>query len=320
MYEWIAERLGEHGLRMTEQPEPHRQRPWSTVLKIRTDSGTVWFKANGAGTAYEVRLLDALQRFGAPCVPAPLALDFDRAWSLLPDAGTPLRGLVRTSTSADHWTRILGAYAELQRTVTPRAAELVALGVPDLRPAAMPDLYVKLLADTDWLGKGTDDGLSAAEHHRLEALVPIVTRWGEQLDAASIPPTVQHDDFHDGNIFVREGASGPDYAFLDWGDASIAHPFASLLVVIRHVTADLDHETAVALAATLRDAYLEPWTGAHSRAELLDVVRSATQLAKVGRALAWQRALSGADEAERRPYAEAVPGWLRELFVTEIWT
>jgi hypothetical protein len=35
-----------------------------------------------------------------------------------------------------------------------------------------------------------------------------------QLSAVAIPETVQHDDLHDGQVFVRDGR----YLFFDWGD------------------------------------------------------------------------------------------------------
>ena len=36
-------------------------RPWSTAMRVHTDDGMVWFKADGDGPAYEVRLLDVAQ-------------------------------------------------------------------------------------------------------------------------------------------------------------------------------------------------------------------------------------------------------------------
>ena len=77
----------------------------------------------------------------------------------------------------------------------------------------------------------------------------------------------------------------------------------------------VDHK----LLGALRDAYLEPWTAHYDRADLLDAVRWATRLAKVGRALAWRRALTGANGTERATYAEFVAGWLRDLLADDSW-
>ena len=45
------------------------------------------------------------------------------------------------------------------------------------------------------------------------------------------PRDVQHDELHDANVFV----SGKRHCFFDWGDASVSHPFVSLLVTLRMV-------------------------------------------------------------------------------------
>src|SRR6266542_6963499 len=54
-------------------------------------------------------------------------------------------------------------------------------------------------------------------------------------------------------------AQGERLRLLDWGDASISYPFASLVVTFRF----LEEINSLALAdpwfARLRDAYLEPW-------------------------------------------------------------
>ena len=48
-----------------------------------------------------------------------------------------------------------------------------------------------------------------------------------------IPETIQHDDLHDGQIFVRDDR----YLLLDWGDACVSHPFFTLAVTLDGVIA-----------------------------------------------------------------------------------
>lgn len=77
----------------------------------------------------------------------------------------------------------------------------------------------------------------------------------DDLAARGIPDTIQHDDLHMTNVYESAGR----LRVLDWGDSSIAHPFASLVVTFRIL------EERAGLAAgdpwykRLRDAYLEPW-------------------------------------------------------------
>ncbi|GAA5002881.1 aminoglycoside phosphotransferase family protein [Actinopolymorpha pittospori] len=317
--DWVARALHDLGLHPTGPLAQTHLRPWSTVLELPTTDGSVWMKANGPGTAYEPRLLAALRRSASTHVLMPLAIDVDRAWTLLPDAGTSLRSLLYVDPDVSRWLDVLPAYAELQRSLAPRAHELIALGVPDLRPATIPGHFARLLADTAWLRLGARDGLAVEHYHRLRALGPQVVVWAQCLDAVGIGASLQHDDFHDGNVFVRLAAGGPAYVFLDWGDASVAHPFGTLVGTLRNVAQRLDLAPDAPELLKLRDAYLEPWSAEYDRADLLDAMRWATQLAKIGRALAWQRALTGANATERATYAEYVPRWLAELLSTDSW-
>jgi Ser/Thr protein kinase RdoA (MazF antagonist) len=42
---------------------------------------------------------------------------------------------------------------------------------------------------------------------------PDVAGWADRLDEYGIAPSLNHDDFHDGNVFLRDG----QYVFFDWG-------------------------------------------------------------------------------------------------------
>ena len=54
-------------------------------------------------------------------------------------------------------------------------------------------------------------------------------------------------------------AQGERLRLLDWGDASISHPFASLVVTFRFLEETNKLPPADKWFARLRDAYLEPW-------------------------------------------------------------
>jgi hypothetical protein len=74
------------------------------------------------------------------------------------------------------------------------------------------------------------------------------------------------------------------YRVLDWGDAVISHPFASLVVNFRF----LEHRTRLApddaWFVRLRDAYLEPWGPGLAGAAAL-----ALRVGSVARAFAYTR-------------------------------
>ncbi|HEX6920646.1 MAG TPA: phosphotransferase [Actinomycetes bacterium] len=308
--EWVAARLAEHGLAVTGETEQTHARPWSTVLRVPTAAGPVWFKASASGTAYEAPLLTALAGWTPDQVLVPLAADTGRGWLLLPDGGTTLRAQQAGHTDLAHWERGLVEYGELQRRVESRADDMVALGVPDLRPAALPARLADLLDDEELLLVGRPDGLTRAQLDRLRADLPTYARWCADLASTGVAPSLQHDDLHDANLFVGNG----HYRVFDWGDASVAHPFTTLLVSLRVVADRLQLPYGAPELLRLRDAYLEPWTAEHDRAGLAEACRLALRVGAVGRALAWQRALVNATPAAMQRFGGGPAGWLLELY------
>ena len=165
------------GLARTGAVEQPRVRPWATVLRIPTSAGAVWLKATGPEVAFEVRLYELLVRVAPERVLTPLATDAARGWLLLPDGGPSL---------ADRGIDIAAAlpvYARLQLDLAPHVEELLALGVADMRPAAMPARFDEALAAI-----GGDD--------RLAALRPAVAEWCERLAASPVPASIDHNDLH----------------------------------------------------------------------------------------------------------------------------
>ncbi len=262
---WIENALGTAITGPIEQPHV---RPWSTVLRIPTHDGPVWFKANMAALSREAAIVSVLVRRRPDLVPELLAADLERGWMLQADGGTRLResGLVPGC-----WEEVLPLYAELQLDLAASTDELLAAGAPDRRLAILPALYDELVAD---------------ESDELRALTPRIAGLCEELAALGLPETVQHDDLHDGQIFVRDSR----YRFFDWAEACVSHPFFTMTVTLQDEVEQF------------RDAYLEPWTRiAPLRGARGGVPRSARP----------RRDLPRADVAHGdRRHAGAVPGGL----------
>jgi hypothetical protein len=282
--DWIDEHLPTP---RTGEPDLFRDRPWSTVARIPTAAGSVYFKENRGETRYEAALLPALATWVPDRVLTPIAADVRRGWTLLPDGGPILRD--QTSGGIEHWLRLLPEHARLQRDLAPRVDELLALGVPDHRPVALPANLDRLPASP-----------------ALDEARPALATLNETLVQGPIPLSLQHDDLHDANVFT-------DGRVFDWGDASVGHPFGVLLVTLRVAADQFKVPDDDPLVVRLLDAYLEPWSDLADRRALLAQVGAAVQLAKVGRSLSWQRALAGADEAAWSDWGEGVTGWLDEL-------
>ena len=103
-----------------------------------------------------------------------------------------------------------------------------------------------------------------------------------QLSTVAIPETVQHDDLHDGQVFVRDGR----YLFFDWGDSCVSHPFFSMSVTLEGGLAwGLDDIEGSVDITPFRDAYLRPFASFAGREELEAAHTTALRLGWVCRAL-----------------------------------
>jgi hypothetical protein len=268
VHEWISDCLDDRGItRGGAIEQPHVQ-PWSTVLRIPTQAGIMWFKANADPLRHEAALVERLAERRPDLVPPLLAADTTAGWLLMADAGEPLRTVVARERSLDRWREVLPRYAALQRDLAAEVDDLLALGVPDLRLATLPKAYDRLL-----------DEIGA--ERRFRAAAPLVADLCDELARFGIPESLQHDDLHDAQIFVRGGRG----RVLDWGDACVSHPFFTLSVTLEGVLAwGLDDVENSVDTSPFRDAYLAPYAERRS-ADLVAATRPALRLGWVCRAI-----------------------------------
>ena len=302
--EWIGEQLAQAGLRAVGPVELVRSRPWSTQLTVATDVGTLWCKTNSVGSRHEAGLVEVLSRVCPAQVLAPLAVDRMRGWLLMRDGGPTVRAQLADVDLA-MWESILVSAAVVQREAAALVDQLLALGVPDRRPDRLFEVRASLLADDALVMLDAPDGLSVAQRAALVARASTYLSDCEALAALGIPGSVQHDDLHDSNVFA-----GPPLRIFDWGDAVVGHPFGTLLVTLRVVAERVGLGFGAPELLRLRDAYLEPWTGEHDRATLVEAARLAVRVGGVGRADSYRRALLETDDAGRAEWGSGVPAWL----------
>ena len=262
--------------------EATRERPWATVSRVPLADGVAWFKECAPAQAFEVRLTAQLFERWPDRVAGVLAQDEERAWLLLADAGQPIRTL---GNPPETWLSVMAPYAELQHGEATHARDHLAHGVPDLRLETLPARYEDLLQ--------RDLPLEREELVWLRAFSARFAELCAELAAHGIPETVQHDDLHQGNVFVL----GDSLRVLDWGDASISHPFASLVVTFRFLEEINGLPPDDPWFARLRDAYLEPWG-----AGLADVFALAIRVGAFAHTFAWARQRDSLPEAARTEF------------------
>ena len=189
--------------------------PWASVFRAPLPDGeTVWFKACAPHSGFEVPLTASLFARRPATVTEVLAHDLERRWLLMADAGERIAEL---GNPPERWLDLLPNYARLQVGEMDHADDHLDVGVPDMLLARLPERY---------------DELAAAElpllSDEIVAIGAFASRFASlcaELESHGIGATVQHDDLHMNNVYVKGGA----LRVLDWGDASISHPFFSLV-------------------------------------------------------------------------------------------
>jgi hypothetical protein len=255
------------------------ERPWATVWRVPLADGVVWFKACAPVQAFEPRLTAELFARWPGRVADVLGYDEERAWLLTADAGTPIRA---SGNPPEAWLSALPVYAELQRGEAAHAHDHLAHGVPDLRVPSLPARYEDVLSH--------ELPLDDDEVGRLRAFAPRFAELCEELVAHGVPDSIQHDDLHYANVYRH----GERLRFVDWGDASISHPFASLVVTFRFLEEFNKLPPGDPWFERLRDAYLEPWGP-----DLAEAFALAIRVGAFAHAIAWVRQRAALPERAR---------------------
>ena len=303
---WIAQELTRHGQRIQGQIEHLRLRPWSSVLRVPTQGASIYFKSVPRGFEDEVRLTCFLAEMRPDCTPEVLAADSVRGWLLLGEGGLRLREILQASPGLERWLSVLGQYAGLQIELANYSTELLALGVPDRRLAALPGLYAQLIESPLANAPDLPESLTPGERARLRESAALVEALCIQLADCGVPESLNHGDFHDGNIFVKD----EHYRFFDWGDASLTHPFFSLRTALVSMENTLGYAENAPEFVGPRTAYLEPFQVFAPLAALRETLELSARLAPLGSALSWQRTPAGEPASENR---HAVLSLLREF-------
>ena len=135
----------------------------------------------------------------------------------------------------------------------------------------------------------------------------------DALAAHAIAETIQHDDLHDGQVFVR----GNEYVVADWAESCISHPFFTMAVTLEgNLAWGLDDIRNSVDVAPFADAYLEPFSVYGPLPQLKVALATALRLGWICRALTAQRWASALVGPGRDTHLEGVAIRLR-MFLSD---
>lgn len=109
--DWVRSACQDRGVELDGFVQPHC-RPWSSAICFDTSQGPLWFKVNEPGTLHEGPLVASLADLVPDLVPAVLALDVDRGWSLTRHAGPVMRSIAPPDQLWARWEGVLVRYAQ----------------------------------------------------------------------------------------------------------------------------------------------------------------------------------------------------------------
>ncbi|NYJ00946.1 hypothetical protein HNR19_001644 [Nocardioides thalensis] len=287
--------------------EPLDVRPWSTVWRVESAAGVHYAKQNCPGQAHEAALVVELARIAPERVAPVAAADPARDLLLTPDLGPTLRAS-GAAADPDVWCRIVAEAAALQREVATHVAELpLRVLLPADATTYVADAVGRLAA----LPAGDARRLRPEEALRIEALLPDIGEWSDEVADLGLPITLNHNDLHDNNVIAPAGDAS--LRFFDFGDAVLAEPLGSLLIPLRFCADVLGAGPDDPRLHRVVDAALEVWTDVVPAARMRAALPAALQLGRLARAESWRRCVASMTLAERGEYGAAPAEWLGTL-------
>jgi hypothetical protein len=269
--------------------ELHR-RDWSAMVQAPTADGLLYVKATAPSSAHEVPLTEALARWHPALTVELVAVEPRRGWLIMRDAGEALRTRLSRDPDLDVVETLYREYAELQVAAAEHLDVLLEMGVPDRRAEAFRRLA----------------GGLAVDHGLVDRLLADAAR-------VPLPDTVVHEEIHDGNVVVRDGAC----VVIDWADSCVGHPFFGVVVGLRSLSDRLGLDPGAAPLERLVQAYLEPWSALAPVTDLRAVFPSAYRLGMLNRAMSWGTGLADLGEPGHLEHLAYVDAWLEEFAAAE---
>src|SRR5215217_2974525 len=287
--------LARLGYTLTAPVEQVKSWGISCILRARTSSGDVYFKAASSLPlfAHEPAVTRGLSWLYPDHIPTPLSIDEQHRWMLLADFGAP----IEWDAPVEEQEEILRLYGELQRDAATRVGDLLAMGCLDRRLERLAAQVDALLEDTATLASQLD----AAEIERLRALGPHLQATCAELASFAVPPTLVHGDLHLGNVARSAGS----YLFFDWTDACVAHPFFDTISIFEAKDPNVQ--------ARLRNSYLGVWAAYEPIERLLEAWELAMTLCALHQAVSYQHIVATLEVTSKPELAPGLSYWLRML-------
>jgi len=291
VHAWLESEVARLGHRVV-RVEQLKQWGISAILRIHTDGPLLYLKVPARLPLFveEWRVTAALAQRFPGYVPAPLAVEPEEGWFLLPDLGDP----VGWDAPLEPRIAMLRRFAGLQRQTAAITSELLAAGCHDRRLDVLERQLDGLIAAPRATAK-----LASEEVAELQQRAPELKDACRRLAALGLPYTLVHGDLHLGNVARHEG----ELVYFDWTDACVAHPFTDL-----HTLQWEEDETT---RTAMLDAYLAEWEESIAPERLREAAALAAVVIPLHHAVSYHEIVAGLEPSSKSEL-DATHQFLRE--------
>lgn len=287
---WIHYQLDRLNIQTTGSVQQTRAfRTASNILFVPTAQGKIFFKASYTRPPKEAVLTQALAAEWPGMIPEPLAIDRNNNWMLLRD----YKGPEYTQLKFAEFPAVARVLADIQ------VESLASMDVWNKLdcPVQGLDYLLAFVQQLDRLepilGDGGGIALTSDEIGQLKQLGEELQPVCMALSEFSIPLTLVHPDIWYSNLYLKDGG----ISIADWSGVVIAHPFFSILKLLRFRHLWSEGQPALPsgpeqdneLTQATLEAYLEPFTRFETMDRLHEAMALTARLQSVWRLLKWNQ-------------------------------
>ena len=267
---WIESSIERAGLAQTGQVVQLRSWERSSVMRAPTGHGFVYYKAVPAQWGHEPGLTAWLTERFPSLTPDVVAADPAGGRLLMREfAGKPLPAIGDIAL----WENTYAGFGAMQRALTTSISDLRQLGVPWRSLEAVRNAIPATLRDRRRMRLGMSGGLTAGLANQLQSAEGMLLDACQRLLDGPVPLSLDHGDFWPGNAF----ASPNRVTIFDWSDATVSHPFFSLVMSADEISASFQGNPGA--ARQVIDAYLGEWSDFGTQDELRSLFADAMLVA-----------------------------------------
>ncbi|WP_328320696.1 aminoglycoside phosphotransferase family protein [Kribbella sp. NBC_00382] len=189
--------------------KPVQYKTWNLSCLIQLPGAGAWAKATSRFCSVDADVINHVHQYDEALAPAVLGVDLENRWSLL----THAPGTDCWEPDPETVQDIISRWVAVQAAIAGDE-----LRVPRLLPADLPAELDRLLAGE------VGERLSPAELSQVGVLRERLPTIVAELEAAGLPNTLVHGDFHPGNW----RSDGTNRVIVDWADSNLGHPATDL--------------------------------------------------------------------------------------------